>query len=55
MRRRIVKAEDVILLLSKIYGVSVSIARKFYFKANEVVEDAKVYIKLYLLQTECAK
>ena len=46
MRKRINK---VVLMLSKIYEVSYYIAQKFYGKAKGIVEDAKIFIKLYKL------
>lgn len=46
MRKRINK---VVLMLSKIYDVTYYIAQKFYGKAKGIVEDAKIFIKLYKL------
>ena len=46
MRKRINK---VVLMLSKIYDVSYYIAQKYYGKAKGIVEDAKIFIKLYKL------
>lgn len=54
MRRRIRTDKDFIGLLVKLYNVSFYIAQKFYNKANRKIEEAKVFIKLYLLQSECA-
>lgn len=54
MRRRIRSSQDFVALLVKLYNVSYYIAQKFYNKANGKIEDAKVFIKLYLLQSECA-
>lgn len=54
MRRRIRTDKDYILKLVEIYEVSFYIAQKFYNKANRKIEDAKIFIKLYLLQSECA-
>lgn len=54
MRRRIRTDKDYILLLVKIYNVSFYIAQKFYNKANRKLDEAKLFIKWYLFQTECA-
>lgn len=54
MRRRIKTDKDYILLLARIYEVSFYIAQKFYNKANRVIEEAKVFINLWKLQTNCA-
>lgn len=54
MRRRIRTDKDFIGLLVKLYNVSFYIAQKFYNKANRVIEEAKVYINLWKLQTNCA-
>lgn len=54
MRRRIRTDKDFIGLLVKLYNVSFYIAQKFYNKANRVIEEAKVYIILWKLQTNCA-
>jgi hypothetical protein len=54
MRRRIKTDKDYILLLAKIYEVSFYIAQKFYSKANRIIEEAKVLISLYKMQTNCA-
>jgi len=40
----------VVLLLSKIYEVSYYIAQKYYNKANGVIDEAKMYIKLHTLK-----
>ncbi len=40
-----------VLRLAQLYNVSYYIAQKFYNKANGVIEEAKVYLKLYTLST----
>lgn len=40
-----------VLQLSKIYNVSYYIAQKYYNKANGVIEEAKMYLRLYSLKT----
>lgn len=52
MRKRI---NRFILKLSQLCNVSYYIEQKFYNKANGIIEDAKVFINLYKLQTSnCA-
>lgn len=46
MRKRV---NRFVLMLSKIYEVSYYIAQKFYNKANGILDDAKMYIKIYKL------
>jgi len=41
----------VVLLLSKIYEVSYYIAQKYYFKANCLIEDTKILLRLHILKT----
>lgn len=48
------RVNRVVLLLSKLYNVTYYIAQKFYNKANGVIEEAKIYLKLYTLSTNCA-
>ena len=46
MRKRI---NRFVLQLAKIYNVSYYIAQKYYNKANGVIEEAKMYLKIYTL------
>lgn len=54
MRRRIRTDKDYILKLVEIYEVSFYIAQKFYNKAKRNLEEAKAFINLWKLQTNCA-
>lgn len=50
MRRRIITSEKVIRVLAELFNVTYYIARKYYFKANEKIEEAKVYLKLHTMK-----
>lgn len=49
MRRRIRTTKEWVALLAELYNVSVYIAQKYYNKANGVINEAKIYLKLYTL------
>jgi hypothetical protein len=53
-RRRIRTTKEYVELLAKLYNVSFYIAQKYYNKANGILEDAKMYIKLYTLGCKTA-
>jgi hypothetical protein len=47
MRKRINK---VVKVLAELYNVTYNIAQRFYLKANGVIEEAKMYLRLYNLK-----